>query len=678
MTIDATSPQPPPGAHTPLKSNSRPATALIGAAFFVAAFLMYLLLLAPVINADGPFYIKTIRTYPMEYLFPAGHIFYDQACRQAWFLWRSLGYTGGLMQPMRGLSVFGAALGVAFFFFATTCLFRSRRLQVLLTLALAVSFGYWTEATSFIKPYSLSLGILMAALWLALESARRASVLWPLLAGIAAAAATMFHITNVFWVVFVSALMFFYGKWPLKGVEPRRRWRVMLRNILVAVGVQGVLVAAAYIAVYNTYIARHDQSGLLSWVKGADHEYASGFSLLNLAQSLSGFARAVCYTTTSWGKPALVVTQLLVFWSLMIIAGVLALRLRKRSAAKSDLFTLAAAVGALPYVFMGLRFYSEDLERWIWLVPLLLLVMGKLLESWWRAPSDRPQWRRHAVAVLALLALFSNNFFCSILPARLDDTGYTRAKFAAAFLKDGDLVVRPGHGWDEYISLFNESKYDSAAAAFFAYYSPENPVDIFRDPGTPETDETSLDRIIRKTLAAGHNVYVIRIFDPCDANDGWYVAREKGFTGASKDALIQWAKARFADREIEKFSLSYFTKDRRFNTLDRQLGRDKTRELAAHYLPVFRDFSREDLAYYLNPREYEEVKAYFDSLAAQDSAAPPEPFDPCLVWRALNMVPQDAPLYKLYFTQFTRALAGQIVEKDKTATIWRITGTVAK
>jgi len=681
MTTDLSKPA---GNSAREKASGAMSVALTGCAVLVAATLLYLATLARVVHPDGPHFAKAVREYSLEYTFFPGHLFYGNVCRNVWQLAQDFGYHGNVVFPLQILSALAGALGVFFFYFVSARLFASPKLRIFLTAALATSFGYWTEATYFVKPYALSMAILMLSLWLLLIAGRRASALWPLLAGAAAALSTTIHITNIAWCVFACALMLIYGRWASDGGEKKRRWGIAIRNSVLAVGTQIVLVWAAYTFVYNTYIIRQDPSvrapgGLIGWIRSSDHGYVYGFTAENLRDAFYGFARAIYYVNDLLEGPLWkLAAGVLAIYALLIFLAVAGFRLKKYMPRGVRAFLAAAAVGAVPYIGLGLKFFSKDAERWLWLVPPLALAVGGVLAAWHeKAGASRPS-KKYAVALVVLLALAANNFFRMVMPLHFEDRGYGRAEFVAGFLKSGDFLLSPGHGWDDYVWLFNDADYKTETAAYFAYYGPANPIDIFRDPGTKEGEWHSLDRMIKETLASGHNVYAIRIFDPRDTYEGWLVSKEKGFQNESREELIKYAQERFSDAEMGKMFISYFSFAGRTEVLEKQMGAEKTREIAMNYLPLFYNEykdSEESFSYYLNHEEFLQAKDYFDHLAPQYNSLTAKPPDVYLLWRSLTMIPLDARLYRLYLSQYRWKTAGIFKDKNGTATLWRLEKT---
>ncbi len=654
-----------------------PATAATGLLILVASFIMYMSLLARVVNPDGLHQAKAVNYYSLNYLFAPGHLLSGPLSKGFWHLWQSLGYQGNPVLPMQVLSATGGAAGVFFFFLATTSLFPSRRLQVFLTALLATSFGYWYESTD-VETYAMAMGLLMLSLWLLLKAARRLSALWLILAGIAAAGATLIHITNIVWILFACTVTVALWSRRKEAGTARQRWIIPLRNALIPVFSQIAVVGAAYYFVFKTFVVQHQPrgdtlDGMVRWFSSADHGYVYGFAMTNIFEAFFGMARAVLFVNHSFEAPAWAMSlRLLAFYGLLALIVVLGVTSKKRISTTIRRFSIAAALGSLPYIYIGLQFFANDLERWIWLVPLLLLVSGGVIEIWAGKNRLISKALKQCIAGAVLLALVANNLFGMILPLHLEDSWYRRASFAAKFLRDGDLLLNPGHSWGDYVWMFNDLDYRQQSLVHFAYQDNVNFIDIFQAPDAPETEQTSLDKIIGKTLSAGHDVYAVRVFEDHDTFHGWGESRKKGFTGDAREELVKYFNNLLAKKQMEKFFLSYFSLDGRLGLLEKQLGESGTRRIAQNYLPLFRKYSSADLSYFLNREEYNQAKQYFDTLDGSASVKTAANADPYLIWRSLKMVPLDARLYKLYLSQYKWTEAGAITDKGQSFKVWRL------
>ena len=155
-----------------------------------------------------------------------------------------------------------------------------------------------------------------------------------------------------------------------------------------------------------------------------------------------------------------------------------------------------------PYSLLALVFFGSDCERWIFVLPPLFIVGGACLIG-------EPRRATWAAGILTLL--LAANLWTGILPAHRDADGTRfRAESSARALAAGDLIVFPGHGWDEYISWFAPAQVEPFPVA---YYAARDGVDACFQ---------RLGREIDAARARGGRVYTARLFDEIDDDRrGW-------------------------------------------------------------------------------------------------------------------------------------------------------------
>ena len=263
-------------------------------------------------------------------------------------------------------------------------------------LGLAASWGA-LSAGSDVESYAPALGALALALWLA-ERQR------PLAAGLACAAATLLHVENLLFIP-VCALV-------LDG----RRARLVL--------ISGAAIALAYALV----LPAHG----VAWLAGASHGLHYPLRATTPLIAIYGACKALVYAPypyeASW-------TRVLVSFAVGAAAA-----LALATCMRRPLPPLATLAWIAPYTLVGVAFFASDAERWTFLLPLA-----------WLAAAATP---RRALAI-ATAVLIANLILW--LPTARDGTLRARAVAAAAHLGPGDVVVSPGHGWDEYIGFYDAS-----------------------------------------------------------------------------------------------------------------------------------------------------------------------------------------------------------------------------
>jgi hypothetical protein len=357
------------------------------------AALLYALIAPLQVNGDGIGYLKAARAgaiYP-------GHPLYLPLLRWAWRMARWYGASstlGGGVLPARLLSAGAAGLAVAFVGAWVSSRTRS------LTRGLGAAAGLFASAAlvlvgSDIESYAPALAALAATLF-CIERA------WFVAAGVALALAAMFHIEN---------LAFFL---PAVVLAERGRVRVLVAG--------GVAIAILW--------------GLLGapTPAGSTHGFRYPLHLYTPLVALWGMARSLVYAPYLYEASrvkVVVASSLGALFALALIAS--------SWRGPSPISRAAVLAWVLPYGAVGLAFFASDSERWIFLLPLAWLLVAA------RARPDR-------VLVIAAGLIVANCVFW--LPTARDARAVDQARAYASSLRAGDLVVSPGHGWDESIVLY--------------------------------------------------------------------------------------------------------------------------------------------------------------------------------------------------------------------------------
>jgi hypothetical protein len=117
--------------------------------------------------------------------------------------------------------------------------------------------------------------------------------------------------------------------------------------------------------------------------------------------------------------------------------------------------------------------------------------------------------RRAQVAAALFVYLGAINLATGIWPAHRGDGTRQRAEAAAADLADGDLVIFPGHSWDEYVGFFARARVHPMPLVYYA--------------GRDGADEAWLrfEREVAAAMMRGGRVYALRIFSDDGDVRGW-------------------------------------------------------------------------------------------------------------------------------------------------------------
>lgn len=328
-------------------------------------------------------------------------------------------------------------------------------------LGLAASWGA-LSAGSDVESYGPALGALVGALWCADRQQAIA-------AGGLCALATLLHVENLLFVP-VCALVV---------ARPRAR--------IVVLATAGAVIAIAYAAVLPAHGA--------AWLLGASHGLRYPLRATTPFVAVYGACKALVYAPypyeASWARV------------LGCFAVGAAAAIALATGMRRPLSRAATVAWIVPYALVGVAFYASDAERWTFLLPLA-----------WLAAAARP---RRALAVAAAIAVANAIVW---LPTARDATLRTRAEAAARHLGPGDVVVGPGHGWDEYLGFWDAS---GATPFPLVYYA-----------GAVGRDAL---RMAIADAARGHRLFLARFADDGDPM-GWKELRLFGIDCANARALL--------------------------------------------------------------------------------------------------------------------------------------------
>ena len=337
--------------------------------------------------------------------------------------------------------------------------------------------------------------------------------------GVLLGCAVLTHLSHVLACGFVIAVFL---------DDPRGRGAAMT-SIAIALLVGGVIAGGAY--AYAAFVVRgHHSEGALRWVLSATHGFVEPRGPYSLAGSVYGFCRAFVWSPLrTEPDPMRLIGQLLL--GLIPVIAVTAIAIRHRGALAA-LPMRAFFWLILPYSLLGLVFFGADTERWLFIVPVLLIVAATAFE----ATRARREWSLLFIACLAAL-----NFALGVWPAHRDTRARVRAELAASVLSDGDLVIFPGHDWDEYITFYAAYGGKRVEPFPLVYY-------IARD-GEART-WSRLDREIGAATARGHAVFAVRLFNEASERDDAPGYVELRAIGVSRIDLDERLRHRFAPRSV--------------------------------------------------------------------------------------------------------------------------------
>jgi hypothetical protein len=215
---------------------------------------------------------------------------------------------------------------------------------------------------------------------------------------------------------------------------------MLLPFLALEVGASGALLAAglaggAY-AIVTLGVLHLPVRSALAWVLSAQHGFREALWKAPVA-AVFGAARALAQGPYPYeAPPGLVLAQAAVgavgIAVLVAAAG--------RDPPPLGMRPRAALALLVAYGVLALLFFPSEPERWLFLLPL----------GWvWAVPALR---RAPQLAAIGLSVLLLYNLVLGVRP-RADPAPALKVRAARAVLAPGDLVVAPGHGWDEYLDL---------------------------------------------------------------------------------------------------------------------------------------------------------------------------------------------------------------------------------
>ena len=354
----------------------------------------------------------------------------------------------------RWLSVACGALGV---------LLLAARGGALAAAATALSWGYWSSAADVEVYAPATLCVIVVLV-----------VKNPFVRALAAGAAIALHLENVLLLPFVLL-----EAGPIAAVGA-------------ALAGEAAYVGAAF------FVLHLPARAALSWILSSRHGFAEPLWQAP-AGALFGCARSIAAAPYFYEAPvSRVVAQLAVGAVIVLLVVGTAFR----DPAPLGLQRRSVLALVIPYALVGLLFFPTDSERWLVLLPLFWL---------WAAPALE---RVPALAAAGLLALAAFNLAFGVIPQR--DPGPAEAMRAArAVIAPGDLVIAPGHGWDEYLD-FDGSLPAGSRLILLSYYAGR------------DGPEVALEGL-RAAAGPARRVLLVRLLEDADPR-GWKELSRLGIT----------------------------------------------------------------------------------------------------------------------------------------------------
>lgn len=459
-----------------------------------AATLLYLVTAPAVPNLDGLGYVKLL-----PHNFAAGHLLFMPVLRA---LTRLVGdglHAGRLYDALLGGTGVVLFYGIARRLLAAWSEDAATMGATFAACGLALSYGYWSEAND-VEAYAAAMVALLATVRMALAFRATPTLGRAATVGALLGIAVLSHLSHVLLSFFVAAFLYRHARAPRRWVAPA-----------IALAVGGAMSMAGY--AYAALVVRHhDLPAALKWIGTAQHGFVASGGPYRLADAVYGLAKAVVFSPWLYEADASkLIGQFLL--GLVPVAALLVGALSKpRALERLDCFALAWWVA--PYAALGIAFFGADPERWIFVLPAgWILAAACVLEL------ARPA--RAAAAVLAWVGVF--NLATAVWPAHRDHWPRQKAEATAALLGDGDLLIFPGHSWDEYVVFYGKAKVEPFPVSYYAA----------RDGKA--ACWARLDKEIAAARARGGRVFAVRVFDDGDEDPRGFW--ELNTVGVSRAAL---------------------------------------------------------------------------------------------------------------------------------------------
>jgi len=460
----------------------------MGGLAFLLPLAVYLALPSSILREDGlGYYYLVVRGDWMVNLLPA-HLLYLPVMMVLGRVARAM-HPSGVQLVMQLVDQLAGAGSVYLLFRLARHLGINRFGQWLAALGLAFSFGVWKEASN-VKTYAPALCFVVASIDQMVQYAETGDRRRLVALGVMNSIASLFHLG----VVFLGAASLALIAWTERGA-PRR--------LALAVGAYAASIALFLVLpllVVGFGILNVGTVGaFLAWLKTSGHGYRVVVDALSIPRALYGFARTFVYLEFFWDAPKWVVAlKILGFLAAAVWAtrGIRSVWTRLSPTAQVVLGSLSVFV--LLEVAFGVYFYPSDTERWIFILPVIWLVLAAHLSLL--------DVRRRRIAAAGLALMFAINLVQAIWPAATDSAPKDRVQALDAVLPRDALAVTPGQDWLDYYRYYTSRDLDSLDLVVMAIQHGGDPAGFY----------AKLDAGIAAARRAGRSVVMIRILDPTE------------------------------------------------------------------------------------------------------------------------------------------------------------------
>jgi hypothetical protein len=455
------------------------------AAVLLAAFGMVYWLFSPAtIDGDAIGYLRQVRGTG----FSPGHLLYLPLLRT---IARLIGYNVlmDLVPTFKALSIVSALLSLILIHDVARRIYDQGQ-AIFVVALLGASHAFFRSATQ-VEVYSVATLLVVAALWASLRARLSSSmphrICWTAGAGLCCGLGVLFHLSLILLGPSFVLLHF-------RGSPMGQRFRLAF----ITAGSMAVTVTLPLMFILH-HEGHSSFNAAWTYLRSSDHGLPYLHSWRTPLAALWGLVKALIYVPYPFEAPRLAVGGLTLLGALAWLGlGLLKARSPRElpdhepaGSAHRLVDTPFLLYWSGPLLLFALYFFPSDTERWIFIMPVLALFLGPIA--------------RTPIAWILLGAIAFVNIFVGALPQSIDRTKLEVAATVERFVEPKDLVVGPGHGWDELIGLSTPNPV--RLISFIFYVGQER--SLARATRKLETE-------IRRTLARGGRVYVARLRDDHD------------------------------------------------------------------------------------------------------------------------------------------------------------------
>lgn len=445
------------------------------------------------ISGDGVGYVKRVISQTWDII--PGHLLYVpmmEIIRRV--LWREPSNVEVelLVNICVGISIIWMGIGVGAFYFWCKK-YYGKIVALLLSVALFFSYGYF-RAGRDVEAYSIVTAVLII-IGAILYSVDKITLKTVIILSILTSIAILFHTVVVLFSLFP----------PIFIILRFRKFGLALITLILT----GILTLIPF-AVVAFWVKSLTIAEAIRWLLSADNGYAVPiewsvpYFINNILRAIKGLACSFIYSPVKFGYDLTVIflTLGIIYLILLVviyIAGKIKIKNEEMSRSPK-LWYLWFWI--FPFLCFGLVFWPSATERWIFILPCIWFALGN---------SIRTSSFLMLVSFPLVLFMILVNFWILRKERVKDIEVREKSSYISSFLKEGDMIVYPGHSWDEYIGF-----YEGKNVKRFILTSIAGEL-----RGDKKTLLNRLEQEIRDVLSCGSRVILVRVLEPPVEPFGW-------------------------------------------------------------------------------------------------------------------------------------------------------------